>query len=117
MEYLDGLLHKDVLIVIVETFYSVVVLAFSDSAVYAGLPLVAICIGVACIFVSIYRVAVCSKLKVGNPEETQILLFAHHILCASPIVRLGKYDGNIKVALFKRLNDNGERIRRLFLFA
>ena len=117
MEYLDGLLHKDVLIVVAEAFHSVVVLAFSDSAVYAGLPLVVICIGVACIFVSIYRVVVCSKLKVGNSEETQILLFAHHTLCAPPIVRMGKFDGNIKVALFKRLNDNGERICRLFLFA
>ena len=117
MEYLDGILYQDILFAVSEAFHTPAVLAVTDSTIATGIYLVAVCIGVACIFVSIYRVVVCSKLKVGNSEETQILLFAHHILCAPPIVRMGKFDGDIKVALFKRLNDNGERICRLFLFA
>ena len=117
MEYLNSVLYKDVLIVIIKAFYSIAILTLFDCTAFAGLNLVAICIGVACIFVSIHRVVVCSKLKVGNPEESEFLLSAHHILCTSPFVWLGKFDGNSEVALFKRLNDNAKRICRLFLFA
>lgn len=117
MEYLDGILYQDVLIVVNKAFHTLAVLAVAHSTFDVRIAMVAICAGECCFFVSIHRVVVCSKLKVGNPEEAQFLLFAYHILCASPFVRLGKFDGNIKVALFKRLNDNGKRICRLFLFA
>ena len=117
MEYINRVLYQDVLIVIIEAFYSVAILAISNSAAFAGLYLVAICPSVSSIANGLHRIVVSGKLKVVNPEESQFLLFAYHILCASHIVRLGKFDGNIKAALFKRLNDNAKRNCLLFLFA
>lgn len=117
MEYPNSVLHEDVLIVVIKAFYSVDVFIVTDCAFIVGFHLVAVCLGFCGFFAGIHGFVVCSKLKVVNPEESQFLLFVHHLLGASPIVRLGKFDGYIKVALFKRLNDNVKRNRRIFFFA
>lgn len=89
MEYLDGVLHEDILIVVATAFYSAAVPAFADSTAVAGDRLVAVCAGVSGILVGIYWAALCGQSEACRDEEVELFLPAYHILCAPSVVWMG----------------------------
>lgn len=89
MEYPHCVLHQDVLITVVEAFYSAVVPAVADRSVAAGFCLVALCAGVSGFAAGIYRAAVYSESEVSNFKAFELLLSSDYILCTSSVVRMG----------------------------
>ena len=89
VEHPDGVLHQDILFVVVAAFHSAAVLVVAYCAVALGIRLVAICLGICGFIAGIYRAAVYSESEVSNFKAFELLLSSDYILCTSSVVRMG----------------------------
>ena len=103
MEHPNGVLHQDVLIVVVEAFHSAAVPVVADYAVAAGICLVAVCAGVSRIAVGVYLLVFSGQSETRRDEEVELFLSAYHLLCAPSFVWLGLASGHTEVSVYETI--------------
>ena len=99
VEHPDGVLHTDVLIAVTEAFHPAAVCAVADSAVAAWTAVVAAGAGVGSIAAGLYGAAIIGERETGCGEEIELLVSASDFLCSAPVVWMGEFGGNRKVAI------------------
>lgn len=103
VEHPDGVLHQDILFVVVAAFHSAAVPAVADWASVVGICLVAVCAGVSGFAIGLHLLAFSGQSETRRDEEVEFFLSAYHLLCAPSVVWLGKFGGDIEVTVYETI--------------
>lgn len=90
MEYPDGILHEDVLIAEHPSFHPAAVCAVTDCTDITGIALVAVYLDLCTLAAGLHSIAVCREYETGCHEALELLLSAHNILRAAPLLWMGE---------------------------